>query len=225
MADTTNTLRIWSHVRQIAPLSKNAAGDAWFALNLAPVFVTDPAGTQPVTAALAKEIPAAVDMGMDQPPACAHRERVGAESQDVPAAQILVETPMPELTGNAANPDSGVFNDEFDATAHTKDGAAFQSISFVEAKAPSNQPVTMSEDSERDWKTYLLHASTYAVHTFLCAPDCAWFMCRTTAAERGYIVVAPSSPTLRSPPRTRHRICGSSLPQPSHLHSARTWSV
>jgi hypothetical protein len=175
MADTTNTLRIWSHVRQIAPLSKNAAGDAWFALNLAPVLVTDPAGTQAVTAALARKYLLPWTWAWTSLRLALIRSGSVLKVIDVPATQILVETPIPELTGNAADPDSGVFNHEFDATAHTTDGAAFQSTSFVEANAPSNQPVSMSEDSERDWKTYLLHASTYAGDIPLRAGLAAWF--------------------------------------------------
>ena len=39
MAEKTNTLRLWTHVRQVAPLSGDKTKDDWFTLNLTPVLL------------------------------------------------------------------------------------------------------------------------------------------------------------------------------------------
>jgi hypothetical protein len=171
MPDKTNTLRIWSHVRQIAALSKNAGGDAWFSVNLAPVFAADPSAAFDVTADLARNYLRPWTWEWTSLRLALISNGVVQRVIDVPATQILREDPIPALTGNAAQRDSGAFNEEFNLTA----AAMFQSSCFVEAKTDPTQAVTMSDDTLRDWKMYLLHASSYAGDIPLRAGLSAWF--------------------------------------------------
>jgi hypothetical protein len=142
----TSTLRIWGHVRQIRP----AAGqtDAWFSLNLAPVFIADNNAATAVDINLAKKYLqpwtwkwTSLRMVLIQAGAV-----IGVIP--VPSVQVVSEAPAVGVTN--------VFTDEFAQTTST-----FNANSFTEGQAGLQSSIQMNEDSARDWRTWLLHASTY----------------------------------------------------------------
>jgi hypothetical protein len=182
MPDNTNTLRIWSHLRQSAPLSK-ADGAAWFSLNLAPVLVSDPLGITIVTPQVAAQylqpwnwqwttLRVALFQGGN------------FQSALVADVAVLTELPIGKLTD--------AFTAEFHAIAAPPLPAAFQSSCFVESLTNPAPPPSADANTLRDWKTYLLHASSYAGDIPLRVGLVAWFQIPyALLAGADEIVVAP----------------------------------
>ena len=147
---TTNTLRIWSHVRQLGPLSGDIAGDAWFSINLAPIFVSDSTAKTDVDVNLATRYLQPWTWQWTQSRLRMALIRGGAVIGliDIPAASIVGESPTASV--------SNAFADEFAQTT-----ATFDPVCFTEPLAGIHSSVAMNENTPRDWRTYLLHASTY----------------------------------------------------------------
>ena len=180
MSDETNTLRIWSHVRQVAPLSNDPAGDAWFTVNLTPVFVTDTSvGATVVDPALAKKYLRPWTWSWTTLRLALVAGGVVQKTLDIPATQVLREPPDTVST---------MFDDEF-ATAT----ATFESSSFTEGPTNPRSTTSLSDDdTTRNWKLYLFHASTYAGDIPMQAGLVAWFhISYAQLAGADEIIVAP----------------------------------
>lgn len=148
---TTSTLRIWSHLRQIGPLSGDVTGAAWFSLNLAPIFVADGTATTAVDLPLATRYlqPWTWQWTQSKLRMVLLRKSIVIGVIDVPASQIFREASNPAVLN--------VFTEEFNCNAKT-----FNASSFIEAASGiQHKTVVSDDDSSRDWRTYLLHASTY----------------------------------------------------------------
>jgi hypothetical protein len=174
-----NILRIWSHVRQVGPLSGDVNGNAWFSLNLAPVFVSDNTAANAVTLQLATQYLQPWTWQWTQMKLRMALLRGGAVIGliDVPAAQIMTEAPVATITG--------VFNEEFGINAASLDN-------FTEPSVIPTSSITMGDGVPRDWRTYLLHASTYPGDIPLRAGLAAWFYVPyNLLGNADEIVVAP----------------------------------
>jgi len=143
----TNTLRIWSHVRQVGPLSAIANGDAWFAFNLAPVLVDDN-GAFEVNSDLTKKYLWPWTWEWSELRLALLIKGVVQSVIIVPAAQILREAPLANLNDE--------FVAEWSAVAQN-----FTAACFIEKLTDPTPTATLSKDTPRDWKLFLYHASSF----------------------------------------------------------------
>lgn len=141
MGDKTSILRIWSHARQIAPLSADPAKTAWFSVNLTPVFVADPAGVKNVDDVKAQYLKP-WNWKWSTMKVALIANGVVQSTKNIPAAHVHREGGIPAL------------NTELDTE--------FKDASSGFAESSPSQSADMDDSGAgRNWKLWLMHASTY----------------------------------------------------------------
>jgi hypothetical protein len=179
MGNTTTKLRLWSHVRQVAPISGDATKDAWFTLNLAPVLVIDPNGAGAnVDSALVATYLRPWLWSWTTIRVALLAKNVVQSTIDLPAMQVMRGKPDAVQV---------MFQEEFYETSR-----AFDSQFFTELEIKPDNTDTLDQDSNRKWKLYLIHASTYPGDIPIQAGLVTWFhIPYSTLAGADELVVAP----------------------------------